>query len=65
MVCTGFPGPGVQDAILANPMQEFIEPEGSEVIHGIFEHFLTKHPKEYNDNAEHEHRQNLFRQNLR
>jgi len=65
MVCTGFPGPGAQDVILANPMQEFIKPEGGKVVHDMFDHFLKKHPKKYGTEVEHSHRRDVFRQNLR
>ena len=68
MACTGFPGPGAEAKILANPMQEFIEPNGREVIHDVFEHFLSKYPKDYVnhvDKTEYSQRRELFRQNLR
>ena len=68
MVCTGFPGPGEEASIIANPMQEFIEPHGREKVHKVFEHFLAKHPKDYAnrvDKSEHNHRRDVFRQNLR
>ena len=68
MVCTGFPGPGAQAALIANPMQEFIEPDGKERVDEAFEEFLGKHPKDYAnhvDRTEHGHRRDIFRQNLR
>ena len=65
MVCTGFPGPGDSAAIIANPMQEFIEPEGRTIIHSAFDNFLKKHPKDYTGKKEHSHRVEVFRQNLR
>lgn len=68
MTCKGFPGPGVMSSLLANPMQEFIEPHGQEKVHEVFEHFLIKHPKKYAnmvDKKEHNQRRDIFRQNLR
>ena len=55
-------------SLLANPMQEFIEPHGKEKVHELFEHFLIKHPKKYAnmvDRREHNQRRDIFRQNLR
>ena len=68
MTCTGFPGPGAMSSLLANPMQEFIKPNGHERVHEIFEHFLLKFPKRYAntvDRKEHNQRRDIFRQNLR
>ena len=68
MTCTGFPGPGSMSNLLANPMQEFIEPNGQERVHEMFEHFLLKFPKRYAntvDRKEHNQRRDIFRQNLR
>lgn len=68
MTCTGFPGPGRMTELLANPMQEFIEPDGQERVHEMFEHFLLKFPKKYAnmvDRKEHNQRRDIFRQNLR
>jgi hypothetical protein len=65
MACTGFPGPGEEATIIANPMQEFIEPEGRTMIHNVFDKFLKKHPKDYTDKHEYFHRRETFRQNLR
>lgn len=65
MVCTGFPGPGDEATIIANPMQEFIEPEGRNIMHSVFDNFLKKHPKDYTDKQEYHHRRETFRQNLR
>lgn len=65
MVCTGFPGPGDEAAIIANPMQEFVEPEGRNIMHSVFDNFLKKHPKDYADKQEYHHRRETFRQNLR
>ena len=68
MTCKGFPGPGVMSSLLANPMQEFVEPHGQEKVHELFEHFLIKHPRKYAnmvDKKEHNQRRDIFRQNLR
>ena len=68
MTCKGFPGPGDMSSLLANPMQEFIEPHGQEKVHELFEHFLIKHPRKYAnmvDRKEHNQRRDIFRQNLR
>ena len=68
MTCAGFPGPGSMSSLLANPMQEFIEPNGQERVHEMFEHFLLKFPKRYAntvDRKEHNQRRDIFRQNLR
>ena len=68
LACKGFPGPGAMSSLLANPMQEFIEPYGHEKVHELFEHFLIKHPKKYAnmvEREEHNQRRDIFRQNLR
>lgn len=68
MTCRDFPGPGAMTSLLANPMQEFVEPYGHEKVHELFEHFLIKHPKRYANTVqreEHNKRRNIFRQNLR
>ena len=68
ITCKGFPGPGIMSSLIANPMQEFIEPRGQETVHELFEHFLIKHPKKYAntvDRKEHNERRDIFRQNLR
>lgn len=68
MTCTGFPGPGAEASLIANPMQEFIEPDDKENVDKMFEHFLQKHPKHYVnrvDRTEHNYRKDVFRQNLR
>lgn len=68
MECTGFPGPGAMSSLRANPMQEFIEPNGQEKVHDVFEHFLLKFPQKYANTVnkdEYNRRRDIFRQNLR
>lgn len=68
MTCRDFPGPGAMTSLLANPMQEFVEPYRHEKVHELFEHFLIKHPKKYANTVEreeHHRRRDIFRQNLR
>ncbi|GIY09924.1 counting factor associated protein D [Caerostris extrusa] len=62
--CGGFPGPGVEEMVLNNPMMEFINNEDRHV-HDSFEDFKTKHGKNYPDPSEHENRRNIYRQNYR
>ncbi len=64
MKCGGFPGPGVQHVVSANPMREFIHKDDSHV-HLHFESFKDEHDKEYEDHTEHTLRKNVFKQNLR
>lgn len=66
--CTGFPGPGAMSSLQANPMHEFIEFNGHEKVHEMFEHFLSKFPRRYANTVEreeHHKRRDIFRQNLR
>ncbi|XP_054709924.1 digestive cysteine proteinase 2-like [Uloborus diversus] len=64
MQCTNFPGPGVEELVLNNPMREFINNEDGH-IHRSFDDFKTKHEKTYKDNNEQESRKNIYRQNYR
>ncbi|XP_015757754.1 PREDICTED: counting factor associated protein D-like [Acropora digitifera] len=66
--CTGFPDSGAMSSLQANPMHEFIEFNGHEKVHEIFEQFLLKFPRRYAntlEREEHNKRRDIFRQNLR
>ena len=66
--CTGFPDSGAMSSLQANPMHEFIEFNGHEKVHEMFEHFLSKFPRRYANTLkreEHNKRRDIFRQNLR
>ncbi|KAH8256017.1 hypothetical protein KR026_004989, partial [Drosophila bipectinata] len=62
--CVGFPGPGTGHFATFNPMQEFVSGVDKHV-EKAFHHFKRKHGVSYNSDKEHEHRMNIFRQNLR
>ena len=62
--CRDFPGPGMQNRVLANPMREFFHNDESHTHHA-FEQFKDKHSKEYQTELEHQERKHLFKQNLR
>lgn len=62
--CVGFPGPGTGHFATFNPMQEFVSGV-DEHVEKAFHHFKRKHGVSYNNDKEHEHRLNIFRQNLR
>ncbi|XP_030385247.1 digestive cysteine proteinase 1 [Scaptodrosophila lebanonensis] len=64
LTCTGFPGPGTGHFATFNPMQEFIGGT-DEHVDAAFHHFKRKHGVDYRTDKEHEHRKNIFRQNLR
>ncbi|XP_030566502.1 digestive cysteine proteinase 1 [Drosophila novamexicana] len=64
LTCTGFPGPGTGHFATFNPMQEFIS-GSDEHVDKAFHHFKRKHGVDYRNEKEHEHRKNIFRQNLR
>lgn len=62
--CRSFPGPGVQEMVLNNPMQEFINKVDGHT-HAAFEDFTSSHGKKYSNAKEKELRKNIFRQNYR
>ena len=68
MKCHGFPGPGAEAAIIANPMRDYFGPKDEDRIHSVFKDFVDKYPRDYVnyvDNSEFELRKNQFRHNLR
>lgn len=65
MTCEGFPGPGVEHHMLANPMKDLIHTSASGHSQRIFSHFKEKFQRHYEDDKEHELRQQAFIQNLR
>lgn len=58
--CTGFPGPGYEARIIANPMQEFVYPIDDTHLHPMFKDFTEKFSKEFNPDKKH-----VFKHNLR
>lgn len=60
--CISFPGPGHMATF--NPAAEFVHPHLTEHIDHEFNRFKSKHGKSYTV-EEHDHRKNLFTQNLR
>jgi len=62
--CHGFPGPGSDHIFTFNPMREFIHGHDNHV-EDAFDTFRKHHGKKYNNETEHEHRKNIFRQNMR
>lgn len=65
MSCGGFPGPGVEHHMLANPMKDLIHTSASDHSQRIFNHFKDKFQRQYSDEREHERRQQAFVLNLR
>ncbi|XP_035849037.1 digestive cysteine proteinase 2 [Sander lucioperca] len=65
MSCGGFPGPGVEHHLLANPMKELIHTSASGHSQHIFNHFKDKFQRQYSDEREHEKRGHAFVHNLR
>ena len=68
MKCHGFPGPGAEVQIIANPMGDYFGPEDEDRVLPVFNDFLDKYPKDYMnnvDNSEFERRKSHFKQNLR
>lgn len=65
MTCEGFPGPGVEHHMLANPMKDLIHTSASGHSQRIFGHFKEKFQRRYADNKEHDIRQQAFIHNLR
>lgn len=67
--CVGFPGPGAEHSLLANPMAQYVpsEPSAVDDTHQrLFEHFTSKHGREYSPGShEHERRKTNFVHNLR
>ncbi|XP_049606676.1 digestive cysteine proteinase 2 [Syngnathus scovelli] len=65
MTCGGFPGPGVEHHMLANPMKDLIHTSSSGHSRRIFDHFKEKFERQYSDQREHEEREQAFLHNLR
>lgn len=65
MTCGGFPGPGVEHHILANPMKELIHTSAVGHTQRIFNHFKDKFQRQYASQREHEEREHAFVHNLR
>lgn len=61
MKCSGFPGPGHEARIVANPMKEFIYPEDHSHLHQMYSDFVKKFSKQ-NVGEEKKH---TFKHNLR
>jgi len=59
--CQGFPGPGEEAGIVANPMKEFIYPEDHSHLHKMYSDFVKK----YNKNHIGEDKKHTFKHNLR
>ncbi|XP_051926313.1 digestive cysteine proteinase 2-like [Hippocampus zosterae] len=65
MSCGGFPGPGVEHHLLANPMKDLIHTSSWGHSRRIFVHFKDKFQRRYSDQREHEEREHAFLHNLR
>lgn len=65
MSCGGFPGPGVEHHMLANPMKDLVHTSASGHSERIFNHFKDKFQRQYDDEREHEKRGYAFVHNLR
>lgn len=64
MSCEEFPGPGVEHHMLANPMNDLIHTSAAGHSQRIFGHFKEKFQRRYEDDKEHELRQQAFIHNL-
>ncbi|CAN9503787.1 unnamed protein product [Ophioblennius macclurei] len=65
MTCGGFPGPGVEHHMLANPMKDLIHTSAAGHSQKIFNHFKEKFQRQYSDEREHAKREHAFVHNLR
>lgn len=65
ITCGGFPGPGVEHHMLANPMKELIHTSASGHTQRMFNHFKEKFQRQYSSEREHEEREHVFVHNLR
>uniref|UniRef100_A0A8C6SKF6 Zgc:110239 n=1 Tax=Neogobius melanostomus TaxID=47308 RepID=A0A8C6SKF6_9GOBI len=65
MTCGGFPGPGVEHHLLANPMKELIHTSAAGHTQRVFNHFKNKFQRQYSNEREHEEREHAFVHNLR
>lgn len=63
--CKSFPGPGVENHIVMNPLQEIIHPERGDRYHQLFDEYKKSYGKEYQDAKEHVERLTRFRHNVR
>lgn len=61
MKCQGFPGPGEEARIIANPMKEFIYPEDHSHLHKMYSDFIN----EYKKKDIGEEKKHTFKHNLR
>ncbi|CAF2736770.1 unnamed protein product [Rotaria sp. Silwood2] len=68
MICTGFPGPGLEHTtprVLFNPMSEYINRHHEDYIESSFDKFKHTHGHKYENEEEHRERMKIFRQNVR
>ncbi|XP_064624536.1 digestive cysteine proteinase 2-like [Lineus longissimus] len=65
MTCGGFPGPGAAEhRILQNPISEYVN-NNNEHIEEMFDGFKRMHKPQYKNETEHNHRKDIFTQNIR
>lgn len=65
MKCEGFPGPGVEHHLLANPLKDLIHAPATSHAQRMFGHFKEKFQRRYGDEREHQKREHAFVHNLR
>ncbi|XP_037549264.1 digestive cysteine proteinase 1 [Nematolebias whitei] len=65
ITCGGFPGPGVEHHMLANPMKDLIHTTAAGHSQKMFNHFKEKFQRQYSEEKEHEEREHAFLHNLR
>lgn len=65
MSCGGFPGPGVEHHLLANPIQDFVETSPVSHAHRMFGHYKEKFNRQYDNEMEHEEREHNFVHSIR
>ena len=60
LTCQGFPGPGEEARIIANPMKEFIYPEDHSHLHKMYSDFVSQYSKtDVGDDKKHTFKHNL------
>ncbi|XP_069751195.1 digestive cysteine proteinase 1 [Narcine bancroftii] len=66
MTCEGFPGPGVEHRVLANPIEDLVSMDKNNRTWHVFWYYKEKFGREYEEgDVEHEFRRTTFTHNMR
>jgi len=67
MTCTGFPGPGHEARVVANPMKEFVYPEDQSHLSPMYDDFVDNYDKKSTNRkpAAFTSKQHTFKHNIR